>query len=96
MTARQRDRWLVALGTLAVFGGWLWLIRGHAARRDWPGVDDAVIGRFVIAAGSEPRPLLDWVRGDTLLFAFLIAGIASGFVLGFFARAVLRRDGRPS
>jgi hypothetical protein len=55
----------------------------------WPGVDDAVIGRFVREAGHPaPEPLIAWVRGDLLLFAFLCAGLLAGFMLGFFGRAL--------
>lgn len=56
---------------------------------EWPGVDDAVVGRFVREAGrSGANPVIDWVKGDSLLFAFLCAGLVAGFVLGFFGRAV--------
>lgn len=48
----------------------------------WPGVDDKVVGSFAAAAGRHPRPPL--LSGDLLLFAFLLAGIAGGFVLGYF------------
>jgi hypothetical protein len=68
-----------------------------AAPGEWPGVDDAVIGRFVREAGQPPpEPLIGWVRGDLLLFAFLCAGLFAGFVLGFFARALFveRRETR--
>jgi hypothetical protein len=66
-------------------------------RAEWPGVDDAVIGRFVREAGHRPpEPLIEWVRGDLLLFAFLCAGLFAGFLLGFFGRALFveRRDAR--
>jgi hypothetical protein len=56
---------------------------------EWPGVDDAVIGRFVREAGQPPpQPLIEWIRGDLLLFAFLCAGLFAGFMLGFFGRAL--------
>ena len=55
----------------------------------WPGVDEAVVGRFAQEAGrSSTSPIIDWVHGDTLLFAFLCAGLVAGFVLGFFGRAL--------
>ena len=92
MKARGSDVMLVGCSALAVLGAWGWLIHGQTASGTWPGVDEAVIGRFVVSAGSEPRPLLDWVHGDVLLLAFLLAGLAAGFVLGFFARAALRQD----
>ncbi|GAC1359140.1 MAG: hypothetical protein NVSMB47_11970 [Polyangiales bacterium] len=65
---------------------------------EWPGVDDAVIGRFVVEAGRPaPRPVLDWLRGDTLLFAFLCAGLLAGFGLGYWGRALfVERAGAPA
>ena len=96
MRARGTDLLLVGCFALTVCGAWAWLIRGHAASGTWPGVDEAVIGRFVESAGSQPRPVLDWVHGDVLLFAFLLAGLAAGFVLGFCARAALRQEEEAS
>ena len=92
MSLRGRDAVVVTLGTLAVCGAWGFLISGHAATGQWPGVDEAVIGRFVEESGHGSPPLLDWVRGDVLLFAFLVAGLLAGFVLGFFARSALGRE----
>ena len=71
MTARRRDQVATALATLAVCAAWVFLVRGRAATGQWPGVDEAVIGRFVDESGQRSAPLLDWVRGDVLLFAFL-------------------------
>jgi hypothetical protein len=52
----------------------------------WSGVDDAVVGKFAEAAGRHARaPLLE---GDLLLFAFLVAGIIGGFVLGYCFRTL--------
>ncbi len=91
MSSRRRDALLVAGGTFAVSAAWAWLVRGHAATGDWPGVDEAVVRRFVEASGRSPaQPLIGWVRGDALLFAFLVAGLAAGFVVGWFARTALR------
>ena len=92
MTAGGRDAGLLGFAALSVCSVWLWLIHGHAASGTWPGVDEAVIGRFVASAGSESRPLLDWVHGDALLFAFLLAGLAAGFVLGYCARGALQQE----
>ena len=77
--------------------------RRPAAASEWPGVDESVIGRFAEAAGRPAsRPVIDWVRGDALLFAFLWAGLVAGFFLGFWGGALFveradepkeRRDG---
>jgi hypothetical protein len=85
----------VALG--ACFVGAFFAKRRTEAS-EWPGVDESVIGRFVAEAGRPaPRPLFDWVRGDTLLFAFLWAGLAAGFLLGFWGRALfVERAGAPA
>ena len=47
----------------------------------WAGVDDAVVGTIAGAAGRHARA--PFVDGDLLLFAFLVAGILGGFVLGW-------------
>jgi len=91
---RRRDAGAVALATLVVCTAWFFLIRGHAATGQWPGVDEAVIGRFVDESGQRSPPLFDWIRGDLLLFAFLVAGLLAGFVLGFFARSAFGREQR--
>lgn len=52
----------------------------------WSGVDDAVVGKFAEAAGRHARPPL--IQGDLLLFAFLLAGIVGGFVLGYYFRTL--------
>jgi hypothetical protein len=93
VSVRVRDALIMTLGTLAVCAVWALLVRGHASTGQWPGVDEAVIGRFVEESGSRSSPLFAWVRGDVLLFAFLVAGLIAGFVLGFFARSALGREG---
>lgn len=50
----------------------------------WAGVDDAVVGKIAGAAGRHART--PFVDGDLLLFAFLVAGILGGFVLGWMFR----------
>lgn len=96
MKIRVRDAVAVALATLLACAAWAVLLRGHAASGQWPGVDEAVIGHFVDESGQRSPPLFDWVRGDALLFAFLMAGLLAGFVLGFFARSALgREEGAP-
>jgi cobalt/nickel transport protein len=88
----KRDALVMTLGTLVVCGVWAWLVSGRASTGEWPGVDEAVIGRFVDESGRRSQPLIAWIRGDLLLFAFLLAGLLAGFVLGFFARSALGRE----
>jgi hypothetical protein len=82
-----------ALSALSALG----VVRSYATC-EWPGVDEAVIGRFVEEAGrARPRPLFDGLRGDALLFAFLCAGLVAGFALGFWGRALfVERAGAPT
>jgi hypothetical protein len=66
----------------------LLLVERHHAP-EWRGVDEAVIGRFVAEAGrAQPEPIISWVQGDALLFAFLLAGLAGGVLIGYCARAL--------
>lgn len=51
----------------------------------WSGVDETVVERFAAEAGREPlEPFINTDTGDLLLFVFLLAGIAGGFVLGYY------------
>ena len=53
----------------------------------WNGVDETVVGRYARAAGRPPRePFINTDRGDLLLFVFLIAGAAGGFLGGYYFR----------
>lgn len=86
---RSPKRSELALGTLVtlVIVVWSWLVRDLDRAREWPGVDEAVIGQIADRAGrSEAGPLLAWVQGDLLLFMFLCAGLLAGFILGYCAR----------
>jgi cobalt/nickel transport protein len=56
----------------------------------WSGVDESVVGKIAGAAGRHARA--PFVEGDLLLFAFLVAGIVGGFVLGYtFRRLFVER-----
>jgi len=54
-----------------------------AAPERWPGVDETVVERVAIAAGRTPWTVPFAPEGDALLFAFLVAGLVGGFVLGY-------------
>lgn len=53
----------------------------------WDGVDKTIVERFAKGAGRAPwKPFFDTSSGDLALFVFLVAGIAGGFVLGYYYR----------
>ena len=55
----------------------------------WPGVDEAVVEKFAAAAGRPSRaPFINTDQGDLLLFVFLLAGTAGGFVAGYYFRTL--------
>jgi hypothetical protein len=64
----------------------------------WAGVDETVIEKFAEQAGRQARdPFINTDQGDLLLFVFLLAGIAGGFVAGYYYRALFppkRREDR--
>jgi cobalt/nickel transport protein len=69
-----------------VAGGYF-LLRHSSAK--WAGVDETVVEKYARAAGHPPhRPLIDTDQGDLLLFCFLVAGVAGGFVMGYCFRDV--------
>lgn len=68
----------------------------------WQGVDESVVEKFAEKAGRPARtPLINTDQGDLLLFVFLLAGTAGGFVGGYlfrglFTRPPTRREELPS
>lgn len=66
---------------LLAFGLWLVLRNIDAT---WTGVDETVIEKFAEQANRPPRePLINTDQGDLLLFFFLVAGAAGGFMAGY-------------
>ena len=56
----------------------------QAVPEKYEGVDDTVVGKYAEEAGRKARdPYINTDKGDLLLFFFLIAGIAGGFVGGY-------------
>ncbi|MDD5348828.1 MAG: hypothetical protein PHQ12_01335 [Chthoniobacteraceae bacterium] len=56
---------------------------GHVPAK-WSGVDETVVEKYAEEAGRPPRkPYINTDQGDLLLFFFLIAGVAGGFVGGY-------------
>lgn len=50
----------------------------------WPGVDESVVEKYAKEHGREARgPLINTDQGDLLLFVFLVAGAAGGFIAGY-------------
>ncbi|XHR30780.1 MAG: cobalt ABC transporter permease [Chthoniobacteraceae bacterium] len=64
----------------------IWLSR---MPHTWAGVDETVVEKYAVEAGRPPRkPFINTDQGDLLLFVFLIAGTAAGFMGGYFFRAL--------
>ncbi len=58
----------------------------------WSGVDKSVIEKFAKEHGREARePFINTDQGDLLLFVFLMAGAAGGFMAGYYWRVLLGR-----
>ena len=58
-------------------------------KASWSGVDESVVERFAKQAGREARdPIINTDQGDLLLFVFLVAGAAGGFVAGYTFRGL--------
>lgn len=57
---------------------------GKAQAHTWAGVDETVVEKFAEQQGRKAwKPFINTDQGDLLLFVFLLAGSAGGFVLGF-------------
>jgi amino acid transporter len=51
---------------------------------NWQGVDESVVEKYASQHGREARtPLINTDQGDLLLFVFLLAGAAGGFMAGY-------------
>ena len=60
----------------------------------WSGVDETVVEKFAHEAGRAARdPYINTDQGDILLFVFLLAGAAGGFVLGYYFREIFTDKG---
>lgn len=75
----------------------LWLFTIHYslltvvfAAEKWQGVDDAVVEKIAKEHGREARkPFINTDQGDLLLFVFLVAGVAGGFIAGYSWRILI-------
>lgn len=53
----------------------------------WSGVDESVVEKFAKEHGRPSwTPFINTDQGDLLLFVFLLAGTAGGFIMGFYWR----------
>jgi cobalt/nickel transport system permease protein/cobalt/nickel transport protein len=51
---------------------------------EWSGIDETVVKKFAEQAGRPGRePFINTDQGDLLLFAFLMAGLIGGIVIGY-------------
>jgi ABC-type cobalt transport system substrate-binding protein len=74
---------------VAVAGITLGLVTASPKAERWEGVDKAVIEKVAEDAGHPAdEPLIDTDQGDLLLFLFLLAGAAGGFVAGYAFRGL--------
>lgn len=61
----------------------------HGAEK-WPGVDESVVEKYAKEHGREAwTPFINTDQGDLLLFVFLLAGTAGGFVAGYSWRMLM-------
>ncbi|HEY3276919.1 MAG TPA: hypothetical protein VGJ94_09880 [Syntrophorhabdaceae bacterium] len=72
------------------------LLAGHYAaawgNEKWQGIDTTVVEKFAKEHGREARgSLIPTDQGDLLLFLFLLAGAAGGFVAGYHWRSLMGR-----
>jgi len=73
---------IISILIVAVLAGLAYLVVQVTPK--WEGVDDTVVGKYAEEAGRPPqKAYIDTDRGDLLLFFFLIAGAAGGFVGGY-------------
>ena len=62
--------------------------------KKWTGVDESVVEKYAKEHGREAwRPYIDTDQGDLLLFVFLLAGTAGGFLAGYSWKNLM---GKPS
>lgn len=71
-------------------------LKGHFSftGNKWVGVDESVVEKVAEEHGRTAwTPFINTDQGDLLLFVFLLAGTAGGFVLGFFWRKLFIKKG---
>jgi hypothetical protein len=69
------------------------LFAGGTAAAKWGGVDETVVEKYAEEHGRAARdPYINTDKGDLLLFAFLIAGAAGGFMGGYYWRMLTEKN----
>lgn len=82
----------MSTGRLVLCWGLAALVAAAEAKPAWSGVDEAVVERIARESGRPPSaPLINTDQGDLLLFLFLVAGAAGGFIAGWSARSLFAR-----
>jgi len=77
---------ILVLSALGIVVGWVALNK----EAQWSGVDETVVKKFAEESGRPPAE--SFIRGDALLFFFLIAGTVGGFVAGYYYRGLFPPD----
>jgi hypothetical protein len=71
------------------------VISVKAEQGKWQGVDETVVEKFAAKAGRVAKePFITKDQGDLILFVFLIAGVAGGFVAGYYFRVLFHEKGK--
>ena len=79
---------VIALSLLLLLAVGVFLIASDPKAR-WNGIDETVVERYAAQAGRPARePYINTDRGDLLLFLFLLAGAAGGFIGGYCYRGL--------
>jgi cobalt/nickel transport protein len=62
------------------------------SQKSWSGLDEAVVEKVAEEHGRPAKaPLIDPGSGDLLLFVFLVAGAAGGFLAGYNWRELTKK-----
>jgi len=86
----MRAMLIAAALVLAVWAGLLMV-----SDAEWVGIDVGIVGKVAEEAGRPPwTPFINTDQGDLLLFVFLVAGAAGGFVMGYYFRELFGAPGK--
>ena len=92
MPNRKRKWQIVMLHIIILTTLYFGLYFFSLAPKSWTGVDEAVVEKIAKEHGREAiAPLIDPGSGDLLLFVFLTAGAAGGFIAGYYWRELFKK-----